>query len=228
MIRVEALSKSYGNTSVFNNLNLEFREGEVVGIIGENGAGKTTLFKCIAGLESYRGVVDYDRGILRDKTGFMEANPFFFTKMTGMEYLRLVCQARQVPMGNPEQYNFFELPLDKYATEYSTGMQKKLAFTGILLQQNEVFVLDEPFNGVDIHSNLILEEMIRMLKAKYKIVILSSHIFSTLRDTCDYLLHLKDGGIAQRIVRADFDKVEAEMKGTMFSQTMYDRLDELL
>ncbi|HLP57165.1 MAG TPA: ATP-binding cassette domain-containing protein [Fluviicola sp.] len=213
MITVKSLSKSYGNNRVLKGIDLTFKEGEIAGVIGDNGAGKTTLFKCISALESFDGSVEYDKGILKNNIGFLEANPYFFPKMTGLEYLQLMCNARDVKLDNLKQYNLFDLPLEKYAVNYSTGMKKKLALTGILLQKNQVFILDEPFNGVDIHSNMIIEEIILKLKEAGKVVILSSHIFSTLRDTCDYLLHLKGGMIAKNVERADFEKVEEEMKG---------------
>lgn len=228
MIVIESLTKTFGSTKVLKDINLQFKEGEIVGIIGENGAGKTTFFKCISGLENHEGRVIYDKGILKNTTGFLEATPFFFPKMTGFEYLQLLCNARDIKLDNLRDYNFFDLPLDRYAVNYSTGMKKKLALTGILLQKNNVFILDEPFNGVDIHSNIIIEEMIRKLRESGKIVILSSHIFSTLRDTCDYLLHLKEGVIAKTVQKADFDVVEEEMKGTIFSNEINDKLSTLL
>lgn len=227
MISVKSLSKTYGDTNVLKEINLTFKEGEIVGVIGENGAGKTTFFKCISGLESFDGTVEYDKGILKNKIGFLEATPYFFPKMTGLEYLQMLCNARDVKIDNLKEYNLFDLPLERYAVTYSTGMKKKLALTGVLLQKNDVYILDEPFNGVDIHSNMIIEEIIKNLKERGKIVILSSHIFSTLRDTCDYLLHLKEGVIAKNVERKDFDSVEEEMKGEMFTEKINQMLYSL-
>ena len=105
-----------------------------------------------------------------------------------------------------------DLPLDQYASTYSTGMKKKLAITAILLQENDYFILDEPFNGVDIHSNIILTELILRLKELDKIVLISSHIFSTLSDTCDEI-HLLRKGVQIRSVQQDeFRSLEKEMK----------------
>jgi ABC-2 type transport system ATP-binding protein len=72
-------------------------------------------------------------------------------------------------------------------------MKKKLAITAILLQENSYFILDEPFNGLDIQSNIILTEIILKLKELDKIVLISSHIFSTLSDTCDEIHLLRKG-----------------------------------
>jgi len=136
MIVIEALHKNYGKQTVLQNINLNFERGKVYGIVGENGAGKTTLFKCIAGLETFTGSINYNNGILKNVCGFLPTNPYFLTKITGKEYLQLLCNARKIIESDFESKNVFDLPLNKYAETYSTGMKKKLALTGILLQQN--------------------------------------------------------------------------------------------
>ena len=104
------------------------------------------------------------------------------------------------------------MPLHEYAVKYSTGMRKKLAFTAILLQENKLFILDEPFNGVDIHSNIIITEIIHKLKGMGKSIIISSHIFSTLNDTCDEIFLLKNGKIIKSVLKEEFKHLESEMK----------------
>jgi len=212
MITIQSLSKSYGKHKVLHDINLTFKKGEVSGVVGENGAGKTTLFKCIAGLESFDGNIEYGGNILKNVTGYLPTELFFFSKMTGVEYLRLVCNARNLKRTNIVNSNIFDLPLNEYAETYSTGMKKKLALTGLLIQKNEVFILDEPFNGVDIQSNIIIREIILKLKQLDKIVIMSSHIFSTLNDSCDHLHYLKDGIIKSSALKGEFEQIENEMK----------------
>jgi ABC-2 type transport system ATP-binding protein len=142
----------------------------------------------------------------------MLTEPFFFTKITGNEYIRLLCNARGITLKDIEARNIFDLPLNQYASTYSTGMKKKLALTAILLQDNKYFILDEPFNGVDIQSNIILTEIIGKLKALNKIVIISSHIFSTLSDTCDEIHLLQKGKQLKTAYKGDFKALEEEMK----------------
>jgi ABC-2 type transport system ATP-binding protein len=212
MIIIEDLSKNYGLKQVLKNISLTFENGKVYGIVGENGSGKTTLFKCITGLEKYSGTITSDVDKLKNHLGFLQTEPFFFSKITGREYIRLLCNARNKPAGNIGQRNIFDLPLDQYASTYSTGMKKKLAMTAILMQENDYFILDEPFNGVDIHSNIILTEIIKKLKGLSKTIIISSHIFSTLNDTCDEIHLLKDGALMQTVLKENFGKLEQEMK----------------
>ena len=212
MIKIKELSKLFGNKEVLKNFSMEFSKGNVYGIVGENGAGKTTLFRCIAGLESYSGEIISGVMPLKNHLGLLLTEPFFFSMITGREYIRLLCNARGKTNVDIDSKNIFDLPLEQYASTYSTGMKKKLAITAILLQENEYFILDEPFNGVDIQSNIILTEIILKLKELNKIVIISSHIFSTLSDTCDEIHLLRKGEQIKSVNKTGFKDLEQEMK----------------
>ena len=145
------------------------------------------------------------------------------TKITGLEYLKFMCQSRSIDSGKLLERNVFNLPLNRYAETYSTGMKKKLALTAILMQENSVFILDEPFNGVDIQSNILISEIILKLKALNKTIILSSHIFSTLSDTCDQIFLLKKGEFSNPILKHEYAELEKSMK----EETVLKRLDKL-
>lgn len=217
------LGKVFGNNEVLKNVSMEFSKGNVYGIVGENGAGKTTLFRCIAGLESYSGEIISDVTPLKNHLGLLLTDPFFFSMITGREYIRLLCNARGKTNLDIDSKNIFDLPLNQYASTYSTGMKKKLAITAILLQENEYFILDEPFNGVDIQSNIILTEIILKLKELNKIVIISSHIFSTLSETCDEIHLLRKGEQIKSVQKSGFKNLEQEMK----EMTIGNRIDKL-
>lgn len=223
MIIIQQLSKSYGAKIVLRNINLTFKRGEVHGIVGNNGAGKSSLFRCIAGMEPYEGVISSEYMQLKDHLGFLDTDPYFFSKITGSEYLRLIENGRQLKDCDFEDKNIFDLPLKEYAVNYSTGMKKKLAITGILLQNNDYFIFDEPFNGLDLQSNIIVSALILRLKALDKIILISSHIFSTLNDCCDRIHLLKDGSIEKSVDKADFGKIEQEMKRL----TIGDKIEKL-
>lgn len=214
MLAIRNLSKKYGTIEVLKNINIEFDKGKVYGIVGENGAGKTTLFRCISNLENYEGEISSNPNPIKNHLGLLLTEPFFFQKITGKEYIQLLCNARKVKMNDIANRNIFDLPLNQYASTYSTGMKKKLALTAILLQDNDFFILDEPFNGVDIQSNIIITEIIHKLKALDKTIILSSHIFSTLSDTCDEIHLLSNGSFIKSVQKADFQALETEMKQT--------------
>ena len=223
MIKMNDLSKVFGDKEVLKNVTMEFSKGNVYGIVGENGAGKTTLFRCIAGLESYSGEIISDVTPLKNHLGLLLTDPFFFSMITGREYIRLLCNARGKTNLDIDSKNIFDLPLHQYASTYSTGMKMKLAITAILLQENEYFILDEPFNGVDIQSNIILTEIILKLKELNKIVIISSHIFSTLSETCDEIHLLRKGEQIKSVQKSGFKNLEQEMK----EMTIGNRIDKL-
>ncbi|MBC7747400.1 MAG: ATP-binding cassette domain-containing protein [Methylotenera sp.] len=212
MIKIEGLSKSYGANKILSNISLTFTAGKVYGIVGENGAGKTTLFKCITGIEKHSGIITSNLQPLKNYIGYLPTEPFYFSKITGREYIQLLCNARNKKLENLELKNIFDLPLDQYAITYSTGMKKKLALTAILLQENQYYIFDEPFNGVDIQSNIIILEILMELKKMGKTLIISSHIFSTLSDVCDEILLLKNGEFTRKACKEDFKKLEQEMK----------------
>ena len=212
MIEIKSLSKSFDKNEVLKNINLTLEEGKVYGIVGENGSGKTTLFRCITGLEMFEGEISSPYKILKNHLGFLPTTPYYFPRITGREYLQLLCNARNIKVDNFDEKNIFDLPLDQYALIYSTGMKKKLAMIGILLQQNDVFILDEPFNGVDIQSNIVITEIIQRLKSLGKTIVISSHIFSTLSDTCDEIHLLRDGEFVRKVFKDEFEILEEEMK----------------
>lgn len=212
MISVKIISKKYNRKEVLKDISVNFEQGKAYGIVGENGAGKTTFFKCITGLEKYDGTITATLSPLKNHLGYLATESYYFDKITGLEYLRLLTNARNIEIDNFQDKNIFGLPLQEYVSSYSTGMKKKLALTAILLQNNHYFILDEPFNGVDIQSNLIITDIIKELKKLNKIILISSHIFSTLKDTCDEILVLQNGKLNQRVTVSDFDQLEKELR----------------
>ena len=224
MISIQKLSKSYGKNAVLTKIDLELSPGKVYGFVGENGAGKTTLFNCLAGFQDYKGQIKSDYKILKNHIGFLPTQPYLMSRITGWEYLKLMSDARGIKNEDFAARNIFDLPLEQYAETYSTGMVKKLALMGIILQENDVFILDEPFNGVDIHSNMLITEIISKLKSLNKIVLISSHIFSTLSECCDEIRLLKDGNFEQVVLKEDFAVLEEQMKAFVVG----DRVDKLV
>jgi len=212
MIKIENLSKKYGAKKVLKNINIEFKQGNVYGIVGKNGAGKTTLFRCISELEKYDGKISSKFQPIKNYLGLLQTEPYFFSRITGIEYIRLLSNARDVKLENIKNKNVFDLPLNQYASTYSTGMKKKLALTAVLLQENDIYLLDEPYNGVDIQSNIIITEIINQLKNLNKTILISSHVFSTLKETCDQIHLLDNGEFIKSVNKNKFENLEQEMK----------------
>ena len=206
MIHLRAVEKSYGRKPVLRGVDLDLPAGEVTGLVGVNGAGKTTLLRCLCGLEAYDGHVDAPDD-LRARLGYLPTAPPFPSYVTGREYLRLCLRARRLPVPDLDAANAFALPLDEYAATYSTGMAKKLAFTALMLQRNDVLVLDEPFNGVDLAGNLVLTAAVRRLRERGACVLVTSHLLETLTGLCDRVAVLGGGVVTGVFGAGAYDKL---------------------
>lgn len=211
MIQLVEISKSFGSHVVLDRLSFTFEDNKVYGIVGKNGSGKTTLFRCLTGLESCKGEIVSERRPLKNHIGYLPTELFFYKLMTGMEYVQFVCNARNQKIENIAARNIFELPLNNYISTYSTGMKKKLALFAILLQDVPYYIFDEPFNGIDFQSSVLVFDIIKALKQRGKTVIMSSHIYTTLTQTCNEICLLEDGNFKQQVLKADFDALEKSM-----------------
>lgn len=211
MIRLIDLSKSYGTNTVLDKLSFTFRNGVVYGIVGKNGSGKTTMFRCIIGLESHKGSIEADETPLKNHMMFLPTEPFFYNMMTGMEYIQFICNARQNKVKNIPSKNIFNIPLNQYIHTYSSGMKKKLALFATLLQDVDYYILDEPFNGIDFQGSLILFDLIKLLKSKEKTILISSHIFFTLKQSCDEIVMLENAGFKYHVSKDQFDWLENDI-----------------
>lgn len=223
MLKVENISKSFGEHLVLRDISFELEKGRIYGIVGRNGAGKTTLFRSLCGLLSSEGSISYEKQIVNNVTGYLETDPYMLSRITGREYLQLMCNARKVRIQDMDSQNVFDLPLDRYASQYSTGMKKKLALLGILLQKNKIYLLDEPFNGVDIQSNLLIYEILNKLRNLNKVVLLSSHIFSSLERIVDTLYYLKEGILTGPYQKSEFHEVKRDLS----SEDITEKLNSL-
>lgn len=177
---IESLSKRYTDVPVLENLNLHYHSNTLNGIIGKNGAGKSTLFNCIAGNISFQGKIERKN---IHSIGLLSANPYMFPRITGYEFIRFCLSAKKRKENKPKMLQLnelFELPLNKYAENYSTGMLKKLHLLALFLQENDLLLLDEPFNGLDIQSSAYLSEILKNMRYSGSVILISSHDISHL------------------------------------------------
>lgn len=212
MLSISSLNKYYSKHHVLKGIDASFAEGQVHGIIGLNGAGKTTLFNCICGLLDYEGTIAHSSITdLKNHIGYVPTELYFFPRTKGKEYLDFISHARGVGKIDHDAINKFELPLNEYIDNYSTGMKRKLAVMSAMVGESNIYILDEPFNGVDIKSNLILKKEVQQLREKGKTVLLSSHITSSLTELCDDIYLLQDGKFSQYYRPEDYSKIEADL-----------------
>jgi ABC-2 type transport system ATP-binding protein len=211
MITIENLSISYGKEKrVIDALELTITKGTINGIVGLNGAGKTTLLNAMYGLKSIEtgGIKWNGEKITKKAVSFLVTEPYFYSNITGNEYLSLF---KNNHFDTKKWNELFLLPLDQIIDEYSTGMKKKLAILSVIKQDKPIFILDEPFNGLDIETCRIIRSIVLGLKEKNKTIIITSHIIETLTNLCDYIHYLEAGKIKYCKEKNEFKEFEREL-----------------
>lgn len=211
LIKIDNLSKNYDSVVVLNGLNLSYENGHIYGLVGENGAGKTTMFNCIMRLTEYDGEITRCKDM---SIGYMPADSFFYPLITAQEHIEFCLKAKGVVIDKAEiekMNELFELPLDRYAASFSTGMKKKLSFMTLLLQKNDLMILDEPFNGVDLKGCINMRNVIRREKEMGRTFIISSHQIASLREICENIDFLCDHRILKRYTSESVDVIEQDI-----------------
>jgi ABC-2 type transport system ATP-binding protein len=162
-------------------------------------------------LKAQTGTIKFNGNSITYKDiAYLETVNFFYSRITGNEYLKIFKQTNPDFNLNSLQ-EFLKLPLDDLIETYSTGMKKKLALLGVLKQDKQLFLLDEPFNGLDLETNKILELIISTLKEKGKTVFVSSHIIDPLLTVCDMIHYLENGKFAKTFDKNNFHHIEDEL-----------------
>ena len=212
MISIQDLSISFSKSKVIDNISADFPLNRIYGIIGLNGAGKTTLFNCLSGiLKPDAGQVTINNQPLSQKDiAYLETTNFFYSRITGNEYLNIF-RATNKNFNLQALQSLLKLPLDDLIETYSTGMKKKLALLAALKQEKSIFLLDEPFNGLDMGTNKMLETTIDILKQKGKTIFLSSHILEPLFTVCDSIYLLEKGTFSRTFSKDEFNRIEDEL-----------------
>ncbi|MCS6969298.1 MAG: ATP-binding cassette domain-containing protein [Cytophagales bacterium] len=213
MLELKSVSHYYHQVRALHEIHLTFLPGQVHGIVGTNGAGKTTLLMLISQLlKIQQGTIELNRkAISSTEVAFLPAHTYLYHYITGQEYLALF-QAHN-PSANFEVLNrIFRLPLHRLVDEYSTGMRKKLALMGLIALNRPVFVLDEPFNSVDMEGVFAFQEAIKWLAKQGKIILITSHIFESLASVCDYIHYLQEGVICGSYDQSHFDHLHQALR----------------
>ena len=205
MLEIKNISVKYDKLQVLKNLSFNVDdENNIVGILGKNGAGKTTLFNAIFRDLDFSGEILWNKKKLkRDDVSYIETQNYFYPFITGKEYLNYFGEQKEI-----EEYGeLFKLPFKSYVNNYSTGMKKKLALLSMLLLDKPIIILDEPFNGLDFESVHLLYDIIKKMKDKGKIILISSHIIETLFNTCDKIVTLNNGHVENVYYKNNFENL---------------------
>ena len=208
MLKIEHLTKIYGERKVVDDLSLHILPGEIYGFIGHNGAGKTTTIKSCCGILQYDSGEIYVGGTsMRDdplackkKIAYIPDNPDLYEFMTGIQYLSFVADIFGVPAKEREerirQYgDLFELTksFGQSVSAYSHGMKQKLAIIAAFLHNPELIIMDEPFVGLDPMAAHQLKTLMRERCDNGSAIFFSTHVLEVAEKLCDKVAIIKDG-----------------------------------
>lgn len=208
MIEIEDLSKNYGDKKALQNLNLKIKSGEIFGFLGHNGAGKSTTIKNLVGIiQPTSGSITVDglnlkehRQEIKEKIAYVPDTPDIFLQLTAAEYWDLLSSAYRLSEKDVEQRRLELISLfsmtgheDETLASFSHGMRQKTILIGALLSDPDIWILDEPLQGLDPQAAYDLKQLMKKHAAKGKTVIFSTHNLDTAQQLCDELAILKKG-----------------------------------
>lgn len=208
MIEIKHVTKTFGSKKAVDDLDLTIPTGEIIGFIGPNGAGKTTTIKMMT------GVLNPDEGdiLINGKSiqkepleakrqfGLVPDNPDMFLRLKGIEYLNFMGDIYDVDATQRQQRietmaEIFEIKdvLNDKILSYSHGMRQKIIIMGALINDPEVWILDEPMTGLDPQSSFHLKQMMREHANKGKTVFFSTHVLEVAEKLCDKIAIIAHG-----------------------------------
>ncbi|MCD8144002.1 MAG: ATP-binding cassette domain-containing protein [Oscillospiraceae bacterium] len=204
IIQVEQLHKSFGQEEVLKGIDRTFEAGMIHGIVGNNGSGKTVLMKCICGfLRPDRGrVLVQGQEVGRDvdfppRMSIIIETPGFLPNLTGLKNLKLLASLNRI-VGEREIRAAIERvgldpDLKKPVSKYSLGMRQRLGIAQAIMENPDLLILDEPFNGLDKHGAAQMRELICSLRTEGKTILLASHNQTDIDALCDTVCEMDDG-----------------------------------
>ena len=181
------LSFYYGKKLIFKDIKFDINEKDIIALVGNNGVGKTTLLKII--IELYK-----NNNIKSNlEISFLINKPSFYPYMTGYQnlyYYKMIYNSSDEKI--KEVLNLVKLDYAKSVkySQYSLGMKQRLAIAKCLLKDADLYIFDEPFNGLDPDGIILFRKVIQLLKNKNKMIIISSHIFKELESYCNKIFFL--------------------------------------
>lgn len=208
-IEIKNVSKSFKNITVLHDINLTLESGKIYGLVGRNGSGKSVFLKMLCAFyDVSSGEILYDgRNILKEKafppnTRALIEKPNFIPDLTGYENLELLASI-QKKIGQKEILETLEavnLPDDKKKKykNYSLGMKQKLGIAQVLMENPDVIILDEPFNGIEEKTAIKLRKLLKEEANKGKLIILASHIKDDIIGLADIIYEFDDGQIKKQ------------------------------
>lgn len=208
MLDISIFKKEFGNKIILENINLKINENGIYGMVGKNGEGKTTFFKCLLSLTPFEGKISFENEALKSqKVAWCPTEPALYEELTATEFYDFYRELTSKTAANSKM--IFDVTENQLIKNFSTGMKKKTYLNAVFQNEYPIYILDEPFNGLDLEANYILVQYLKE-KSKSSIILISSHILELLYANCETIFVIKD----QKIVdfqKGDFQKIEEKL-----------------
>ena len=212
MLRIEHLTKIYGEKKAVDDLSLHILPGEIFGFIGHNGAGKSTTIKSAVGILKFdEGMISICGKNIKDdpvackrELAYIPDNPDLYEFMSGIKYLNFIADIFAIPADVRQEKirkyaDLLELTQDlgQPISAYSHGMKQKLAVISAWLHDPKLIVMDEPFVGLDPKASHLLKEMMREHCDKGGAIFFSTHVLEVAEKLCDKIAIIKQGKLVK-------------------------------
>lgn len=216
-IEVKNVSKRFKDITVLQNINMTFEDGKIYGLVGRNGSGKSVLLKMICAFyEPTSGEILFDgENIIKNQkfppnTRALIEKPYFMPDLSGFENLKLLASidnktSDEKILETLKLVNLYE-EKDKKFSKYSLGMKQKLGIAQVLMDDPEIIILDEPFNGLEEATTISLRKVLLNLKKQGKIIILATHIKEDIKELVDILYTFDAGNVKEEKITM-FDRI---------------------
>lgn len=243
MLKLEKVTGGYANIPVLKDVTFEVADGELVGLIGLNGAGKSTTINEIIGLLTPYGgqiaidglTIQQDSASYRQKIGYIPETPSLYEELTLREHLKTVLMAYGLDvtegMARADKYlKLFRLDekLDWFPTQFSKGMKQKVMIICAFVVDPSLFIVDEPFLGLDPLAIADLIQLLEVEKQKGKSILMSTHVLDSAEKMCDAFVILHKGEVRAKgnlvQLREAFDMPEASLNDIYLALTKEEEL----
>jgi len=209
-LKLENVTGGYGHFPVLKDINVEVKDGEMVGLVGLNGAGKSTMIKEIMGLLTpTKGKITVDGlqlkedlAAFRKKIGYIPESPSLYDELTLREHIELTALAYDIPLEEAKKradkyLKMFRLDkkLEWFPNNFSKGMKQKVMVLCAFIVNPSLFIIDEPFLGLDPIAIHDLLEMMKTAKEEGASLLMSTHILATAEQYCDAFIILHEGSV---------------------------------
>lgn len=234
MLKIQNLTKKYGDKIAVDNLNLEIKSGEIYGFIGHNGAGKTTTIKSCCGLLEFDEGEIYVDGIsikedpleCKRRLSYLPDNPDLYDFMSGIKYLNFVADIYGMTKEDREENikklaDMFGITSDlaQPINSYSHGMKQKLALISAFMHKPRLILLDEPFVGLDPVATHRMKEEMRAVCKEGSAVFFSTHVLEVAEKLCDKIAIIRDGKLV-------ISGTTAEVRGAASLEDVFLKLED--